>query len=77
MTMQAPPGADRRDAPVVVEQRPSGQDHRYVYEPRSDGNWDRVQYIWLEDGDAWHEAGSVIVESIGFRNLPPEVIENA
>jgi len=65
---------DRSDA-VIVRWNPAGRAaRRFVFEPRSDGNWTRSEQV-RDHADDWREVGSEVVESIGFEGVPPECVD--
>ena len=54
---------NRSDA-VVVTYQPAGRAaRREVFEPTSDGRYERVEEVRREDG-TWHRVGSEVVESV-------------
>ena len=53
---------DRSDAIVLSLTPTHDADRKIVFEPRSDGRFERVEKIWR--GDRWHTTGTELIEHV-------------
>jgi len=53
---------DRTDAATVTWTTARGTRHRLVFEPRSDGDTDRIEQTW--SNGAWRESGQEVVSHV-------------
>jgi len=53
---------DRTDAATVTWTTARGTKHRIVIEPRSDGDYDRVEQTW--SNGAWRESGREVLSHV-------------
>jgi len=53
---------DRSDRHGLVYEPERGPPRRILFEPRSDGTWERVEAVWT--GCAWRPLGREVVESL-------------
>lgn len=63
---------DRSDAVIVRLDPVRGSPRRYRFEPRRDGDWTMVDEVWT--GCTWRSRGREVMASIGFENVPPELV---
>ena len=50
---------------IVVRETPiEGATRRVVYEPRSDGHYERREQLWREAIAGWHTTGTEVVSDI-------------
>jgi hypothetical protein len=65
----------RTRAESVVHRRDPvrGPPERTRYEPCENGDWLAFDEVWT--GCAWSTRGRRRVESIGFKNVPPETVD--
>lgn len=55
---------DRSDATVITWKPAERAAHRMVFEPRSDGTFERIEEARIATDGGWHYIGSEIVESV-------------
>ena len=58
------------EAIVVRERVTDGPTRRIVFEPRSDGRYDRREQLWREAIAGWHTTGSEVVETLAIEGEP-------
>ena len=58
------------EAIVVRERVAGGPTRRVVFEPRSDGRYDRREQLWREAIAGWHTTGSEVVETLAIEGEP-------
>ena len=63
---------DRSDAIVISLSPPHEPDRKIVFEPRSDGSYERVEKLW-RDG-RWHTAGSELIDHVSVSTPCADVL---
>ena len=58
------------DAVVVRERVVDGPTRRIVFEPRSDGRYERREQLWRQALDGWHTTGTEIVDTVAIEGEP-------
>ena len=58
------------EAVIVRERVTGGPTRRIVFEPRSDGRYDRREQLWREAIAGWHTTGSEVVETLAIEGDP-------
>ena len=58
------------EAVVVRERVVDGPTRRFVYEPRSDGRYERREQLWRQALDGWHTTGTEIVDTVAIEREP-------
>jgi len=64
---------DRSDAVIVRFAPINRATRRLRFEPRSEGNWTRVEEVWSRD--SWRAVGTETVESIGFEGVTDDLLD--
>ena len=58
------------EAVAVRERVVDGPTRRIVYEPRSDGRYERREQLWRQALDGWHTTGTEIVDTVAIEGEP-------
>jgi len=58
------------EAVILRERVLDGPTRRIVYEPRSDGRYERREQLWRQALDGWHTTGTEIVETLAVEGEP-------
>jgi len=58
------------EALILRERVLDGPTRRIVYEPRSDGRYERREQLWRQALDGWHTTGTEIVETLAVEGEP-------
>ena len=58
------------EAVVVRERVVDGPTRRIVFEPRSDGRYERREQLWRQALDGWHTTGTEIVDTVAIEGEP-------
>ena len=58
------------EAVILRERVVDGPTRRIVFEPRSDGRYERREQLWRQALDGWHTTGTEIVDTVAIEGEP-------